>query len=71
MAGPAEGVSPADPGRGRGRVTTQTEAILRAAVSPIQEEDAAISPQHGARPAQRGTSQIIHQYLIIHDYRHY
>lgn len=55
MASSAEGVSPAAPGRGRGGVTTQTEAILRVAMPPVQEEDAAISPQPGARPAQRGT----------------
>lgn len=58
VASSAEGVSPAAPGRGRGRATTQTEAVLRVAMSPVQEEDAAVSPQPGARPAQRGTELV-------------
>ncbi len=55
MADAAEGVSAAAAGGGGGGVTAQTEAVLRAAGPPVQEEDAALSPQHGARPAQRGT----------------
>lgn len=54
MASSAEGVSPAAPGRGGGRVATTSEAILRAAVSSIQKENAASPPQPGARPAPRG-----------------
>lgn len=55
MAGAAEGVSAAAAGGGGGGVTAQTEAVLRAAGPSVQEKDAALSPQPGARPAQRGT----------------
>ncbi len=55
MAVAAEGVSAAAAGRGGGGATAQTEAVLRAAGPSVQEEDAALSPQPGARPAPRGT----------------
>lgn len=54
MVDPSEGMSAADAGRGRGQPAQEAEAVLRAAVSPVQEEDAAGSPQPGAGPAQRG-----------------
>lgn len=56
MAGPPEGVSAADAGGGGGQLAAAAAPVLRAAVSPVQEEDAAGSTQPGAGPAERGTS---------------
>lgn len=55
MVGPPEGMSAAAAGRRRGRPAAEAEAVLRAAVPSVQEEDAAITPQPGAGSAQRGT----------------
>lgn len=60
MVDPSEGMSAADAGGGRGQPAQEAEAVLRAAVSPVQEEDAACSPQPGAGPAQRGKNCTFH-----------
>lgn len=61
---PSEGMPAADAGRRRGQPAQETEAVLRAAVSPVQAEDAAGSPQPGTGPAQRGESFIGTQFHI-------
>lgn len=54
MVGASEGVSAAAAGGGRVRPAAEAEAVLRAAVSPVQEEDVAGTPQPGAGSAPRG-----------------
>lgn len=56
MVDPPERVSAADAGRGGSQPAQEATAILRVAVPPVQEEDAAGSPQPGAGPAARGTA---------------
>lgn len=69
VAGSAEGMSPAAPGRGGGWVATTTEAILRAAVPSVQKENAACPPQPGARLAQRGKYGTCTEHVICNMYR--
>lgn len=54
VAGAPEGVSAAAAGGGGGGPAAAAEAVLRAPVSAVQEEDAAGAPQPGAGPAARG-----------------
>lgn len=69
VAGAAEGVPTAAPGWGRGRFAATPAAVLWAAVSPVQEEDAAIPTQPGAGPAQRGNMlteiTLFYQYACV------
>lgn len=55
VVGASEGVPAAAAGWGRGGSAAEAEAVLWGAVSPVQEEDAAVTPQPGAGSAQRGT----------------
>jgi len=54
VVGASEGVSAAAAGGGGGGASAAAASVLRAAVSPVQEEDAAGTPRPGAGPAPRG-----------------